>query len=322
MLSPIKTTLMNSKLKSIKKYLILVICFGSLVQVQAQTDMDAIMMNKNQFCSGFIYSYSSWDTYWEGTLKRKNENLGSVSAQSVMFMANYGITDKINIIAGAPYVWTKASAGTLHGMKGLQDLSVFIKWKPVTHSFGKNKISLFAIGGVSSPLSNYVIDFLPLSIGLGSTNFMGRTMVDFQHKRMTVTASAAYIRRSNVKIDRNSYYDTEIHQSNEVRMPDAAQFQLRAGYRGKYLIAETLLTNWTTLGGFDITRNNMPFPSNRMNATTLGVNVKYTLKKLTSLSLLAGGNYVLWGRNVGQASAFNAGAFYAFYFKTNNKKNL
>ena len=97
-------------------------------------------------------------------------------------------------------------------------------------------------------------------------------------------------------------------------MPNAAQYQLRTGYRGKYLLEEALLTKWTTLGGFDMTKNNMPFPSNRMNATMVGVNLKYTLKQFTNLSLLGGANYTVAGRNMGQATAYNVGAFYAFYF--------
>jgi hypothetical protein len=64
--------------------------------------------------------------------------------------------------------------------------------------------------------------------------------------------------RSNVKIYRTSYYTTEMHYTNEVKVPDAAQYNLRAGYRSNRLIAEVLLNNWTTLGGFDITKNNMP----------------------------------------------------------------
>lgn len=285
------------------------------LQSSAQTEMDAIMMNRNQFCSGFMYGHSSWKNYWEGTLKRDNENLGTVTTQSVMYMATYGITDRLNVMAGAPYVWTKASGGTLAGMKGVQDLSLFVKWIPLQKSFGKNTVTAYAIGGVSTPLSDYVIDHLPLSIGMGSTNFIGRGMIDYRYRRMTVTGSAAYVRRNNVKIDRTAYYDTELHLTNEIDMPDAAQYQLRAGYRGRYLIAEALLTNWTTLGGFDITRNNMPFPSNRMNATSVGLHLKYTLKQHTNLSLLAGGNATLRGRNMGQANMFNAGVFYAFYFK-------
>jgi hypothetical protein len=153
-----------------------------------------------------------------------------------------------------------------------------------------------------------------MSIGLGSTNVMARGMIDYRRARFTVTGSATYVWRGNIKLDRDSYYDTELHLINEVRMPNAALYQLRTGYRGRYIIAEALLTNWTTLGGFDITKNNMPFPSNRMNATMVGANVKYTLKNFTNLSLLAGGSYTIAGRNMGQSKAFNVGTFYAFYF--------
>ena len=282
----------------------------------AQTDMDAIMMNKHQFCNGFVYDYSSWDHYWEGKSKRINENIGTASTQAIMFMSNYGITDNLNVMATIPYIWTKVTGGTLHGMKGIQDLSLFVKWRPVIYSIDKNnKISLFVLGGFSTPLSDYVTDFLPMSIGLGSTNLISKGMIDYKWKRFTVTGSAAFIWRSNMKIKRTSYYDTELHLTNEVKMPNAAQYQLRTGYRGKYIIAEALLTNWTTLGGFDITRNNMPFMSNRMNATMIGASVKYTLKNFTNLSVLAGSNYTIAGRNMGQSKAYNVGAFYAFYVK-------
>lgn len=287
--------------------------------VKAQTDVDAIMMNKHQFCNGFVYEHSSWNHYWEGSLKRTNENLGTVTTQSLMFMSNYGVTNNLNVMVGLPYVQTNASAGTLHGMKGLQDASLIVKWRPIIQSFGKSKVSLFVLGGISTPTSKYVIDFLPMSIGLGSTNVTAKGMIDYQLKRFTVTGSAAYIRRSNVKLDKDNYYDTELHLSNEVRMPDAAQYQLRTGYRGKYLLAEALLTNWTTLGGFDMTRNNMPFPSNRMNATMVGASLKYTIKSFTNLSLIGGFNHTLAGRNMGEANAFNAGVFYACYLSKRTK---
>jgi hypothetical protein len=158
-----------------------------------------------------------------------------------------------------------------------------------------------------------------MSIGLGTTNLTARAMVDYQYEKISVTGSAAYVRRSNVTLDRTAYYDTQLHLTDEVKMPDAMQFQLRAGFRGKYLLAEALLTNWTTLGGFDITRNNMPFPSNRMNSTTLGFNLKYTIPAFSHLAVLGGSNYTIAGRNVGQALAFNAGLFYAFYFGKHHK---
>jgi hypothetical protein len=297
----------------------ILLCLGQLA-AGAQTEWDAIMMNKKQFCIGPMYTYSSWDHYWEGTLKRENLNIGQVTTQSVMVMANYGITDNLNVMASAPYVWTKASAGTLTGQQGLQDVSAFVKWRALNKQVGKGKLALYALGGLSTPLTNYVVDYLPLSIGLGTTNLTLRGMVDYNINRITFTGSAAYVVRSNVKIDRSAYYDTRLRSSDEIDMPDMAQFQFRSGYRGRYLIAEALVTNQTTLGGFDITRNNMPFPSNRMNATMIGLFGKYTVKQHTNLAFVAQANFTVAGRNVGQANAYSAGIFYAFYFGKHKPK--
>ena len=287
----------------------------------AQTAEDAIMMNKAQLCNGLVYMHSSWENYWEGTLKRNNENLGKVSNSAVMYMGAYGITDDLNVLASLPYVWTKASAGTLHGMSGVQDLAVDVKWRAAHYKLGKGKFSAFLVGGFSTPLSDYVVDFLPLSIGLGTTNVSGRLILDYHHKsKAFITGSAAYVWRSNTTLDRTSYYDTELHLTNEVQMPNAWTYQVRAGYRGKYLIAEAILNSWNTIGGFDITRNNMPFPSNKMNSTDVGVNFKYTLPKWVQLSILGGASYVVAGRNVGQSTSYHIGAFYAFY--VNKKEGL
>jgi hypothetical protein len=278
---------------------------------RSQTDIDGIMMTKNNFCTGLMYGYSSWTDYWEGTLKRDNENLGRVSTQMIGIMGNYGITDKLNVLFSLPYVSTKASAGTLHGLKGVQDLSLYIKWMAIS----QGDFSAYAIGGYSFPVSNYTADFLPLSIGLRSRNIYLRAMADQQFGHFFVTGSGTYVQRSNIKIDRTAYYTTEMHLTNEVEMPDAAAFNLRGGYRHGNLIAEAVVDNWTTLGGFDISRNNMPFPSNEMNATRLGVNFKYELAAVPGLSFIGGGNYTIAGRNVGQATSVNGGIFYIINFK-------
>ena len=287
----------------------------------AQTDIDAIMMEKNAFCVGPTYSYSSWKNYWEGTLKRDNQNLGKISTQMFGLMGNYGVTRKLNLLFAVPYVKTKASAGTLHGMKGVQDLNLFAKWRPVQKKMGGGKLSIFGIAGVSFPLSKYVADFLPLSIGLHSKTASARVMADYQKGNLFATASATYVLRDNIKIDRTSYYTTETHLTNEVEMPDGASFNFRAGFRNHRLIAEAILNNWATLGGFDITRNNMPFPSNRMNATTIGVNIKYVLPSLPQLSIVAGGNTTVAGRNMGQATTVYGSLFYVLDFSRKIKSS-
>jgi len=151
-----------------------------------------------------------------------------------------------------------------------------------------------------------------MSIGLHDKTALARVMVDYQLNKLFVTGSATYVYRDNIKIDRISYYTTEMHYTSEVEMPNGSDYNFRFGYRSQWLIAEAVVNNWTTLGGFDITRNNMPFPSNKMNGTSVGVNFKYVLRSLPQLSIVAGGNAVIAGRNIGQSTTIDGSLFYVF----------
>jgi len=278
---------------------------------KSQTADDAIMMGKKQWCNGLTYMNSSWKNYWEGTTKRENKNLGTVSTQSVMFMSTYGITNKLNAIVSVPYVWTHASAGTLHGLKGFQDIEMDIKYQFYSTKLGKNSnLSLFAVGGLSTPLQKYENDFLPMSIGLGSTNISGRLTADYQNGIFFATASSAYEWRSDVTIDRTSYYTDEIHYTNKVDMPNQLNSNLFVGIRKPNLIVQAQLLNMYTFGGFDIRRNDMPFASNQMNMTSLGGHVKYFFSFLPNLAVVADADFTIAGRNVGQAQMYSGGLYY------------
>src|ERR1044072_4049675 len=281
---------MTKHRKAWRKFCLLLLFFTSVAMPAfTQTEFDGIMMRKNNLCIGPMYSHSSWKNYWEGTLKRENLNLGTVTTQMFSVMGNYGITNKLNVLFGAPYVTTKASAGTLHSQKGVQDGSLWLKWMPIERKLGKGDFSIYGIAGVSAPLTNYVADYLPLAIGLRSKTLSLRAMGDYQLGKFFVTAAGTYVFRDNIKIDRDAYYTTEMHYTNKVEMPNVITFNVRTGYRHGNLIAEAILDNMTTQGGFDITRNNMPFPSNQMNATRLGANFKYEINAVPGLSVIANG---------------------------------
>jgi hypothetical protein len=289
--------------------------------LKAQTDEDAIMMAKKNLCIGATYMHSNWDHYWEGTFKRNNRNLGTVSTQSVMVMGTYGITRKLNVIVGAPYVWTHATAGTLHGQHGVQDLSAWLKWEALDLHVGSGALSVYLLGGGSLPLTNYIADYLPLSIGLQSKTLSGRLLVDYQVKNFFATASGTYTGRSNITIDRDAYYTTSLHLTNQVDMPDMASWNVRTGYRSGRLIAEAVFTDMITLGGYDMRKNDMPFPSNKMNSTMAGVDFKYVWKVPNELSLVGGAMYTLSGRNVGQAISWDLGVFYVLDFSHRKSNN-
>ena len=306
--------------KLFKSLLLFVIAFFSINQIVAQTDQDAIMMNKNLFCTGLMYGTGSWNKYWEGTNKRENLNLGTISSNSISVMGNYGVKDNLNILFSAPYITNKASAGVLHSISGIQDLSAWIKWMPIEKDLKYGTFSLYFLAGASTPLSNYIVDYLPLAIGLKSNTLSGRLMVDYQINDFFITASETYTLRGNSTLERNAYFTTQMYLTNQVALPAVNTINLRAGYRSNWLIAEALLTDSKTLGGFDITKNNMPFPSNEMNSTSVGVNFKYEIPKVAGLSLVGGGNHVIEGRNVGQTTAYYGGFFYILDFSKKSKK--
>lgn len=293
---------------------------GIFISAKSQTDQDAIMMTKNNFCTGIMHVGSSWDQYWEGTFKRNNLNIGTISTQGASIMGNYGLKDNLNLLFGLPYLKTKASMGTLHSQQGIQDLSLWIKWMPVEKDLGNGIISLYTMAGASVPFSNYIADYLPLSIGLKSKTVSGRLLLDYQLDDFFITASETYTLRGNLQIERNSYYTTNFILADHVAMPDVNVWGFRAGYRTSKWIIEGLFYDMRTLGGFDITKNNMPFPSNKMNATSAGINLKHEIEKVPGLSLTGGWSHVLKGRNVGQSTNYNAGVFYILDFSPKKKK--
>ena len=307
-------------MKQLKKYytlLLIALCIN--IYSKAQTDQDGLMMNKNLFCTGIIYNTSNWNKYWEGTNFRENLNLGTVSSRSVNLMGNYGIKNNFNFLFNVPYISNNVSAGTLHAISGLQDASVWLKYMPIEKEVRNGIFSVYLLGGASTPLSDYIVDYLPVSIGLKSNTVSGRLMLDYQFGNFTITASETYTVRGNTRLERNSYYTSSAIISDQVDMPNTNNISLRSGYRSSWLIAELILTDTKTLGGFDITKNNMPFPSNRMNATTIATNIKYEIQKVPGLSIVGGASHVINGRNVGQSTGFYSGVFYILNFQKREK---
>jgi hypothetical protein len=161
---------------------------------------------------------------------------------------------------------------------------------------------------------------MPLAIGLHSKTAQLRLMADYERGDWFATISGAYIYRSNVTLERNTYYTTEMHYTNVVQMPNASDVNFRIGYRSSMWVVEAIADKFTTLGGFDISKNNMPFVSNEMNATKLGLHVKYDTDFVNGLSFVGDASTTIAGRNVGQVTSFDAGIFYIIDFTKNKKE--
>jgi hypothetical protein len=276
---------------------------------KAQSAEDAILLAKNQFCIGLSYNADRWTEYWEGTLKRDNLNLGTVSRQSMVPMMAFGLSKRLNLMASVAYVSTKATNGTLAGDRGLQDWSLWAKYALLD----QQGFSLQLLGGVSGPASGYAPDYMPLHRGLGAYEGVMRLMAQYQsyddhYFRAYVSGHV----RSHIQLDRYFYYTDRAYYSTTVDMPDAMSYGVTFG---KWWMDESLRTEITadgliTLGGQDIRRQDMPFPSNRINMQFVRIFSRYYLPPAKQFGFSAALAYVYNGRNAGQSLVWNTGIYY------------
>ncbi|MGV3559076.1 hypothetical protein [Larkinella arboricola] len=277
-------------------------------KAMAQMPHDAIYMGKGAVCVATMYGKSTWSDYWENSLKRSNFNIGTHTTQNIMVMPAIGITNRLNVILSLPYVWTQTSAGNLLGQKGFQDLSGWLKYRVLnTHGF-----SLHAVAGASLPIGNYVPDFMPMSIGLQCRTVSGRLIASYKHPQtgLYATAHGTYMWRSNIKSDRDAYQaDDRVYNTDEISVPNAYDMGLRLGILRKKWQTELWAERTSCTHGDYIRRHDMPFPTNNMQATTVGWYGKFQPNKL---GVNARVGYVTDGRNVGQSTSYSVGVLYLF----------
>lgn len=277
----------------------------------AQMPADAIYMPKKTICVAAMYGRSNWNWYWENTLKRENFNIGTHTTQSTSLMAAVGLSNRVNLIVNVPYVWTSTSAGNLMGQRGFQDVSGWLK----VNAFAYKGFSLHGIVGASTPLSDYVPSFLPMSIGLGARAVTGRALANYRHDRtgLYLTAHGSYTWRSNITIDQDAYQAFDrVFNTNEVYVPNAVDAAVRLGVLRRTFQAEAFVERFQCTSGDNIRRNDMPFPTNNMRATTVGAYAKY---QPHHIGFNARVGYVTDGLNMGQSTSFMVGLLYQFNVK-------
>ena len=289
------------------KKIFILLCLICMMGQQslAQMPHDGIYMSKKIACGALIYGNSSWTEYWENQLFRENQNIGRLTTESVTAMMAYGITKKLNVIAVVPYVRTNASKGNLLGQKGFQDASIWIKAK----GYSSHGLTLHGVVGASMPMSNYVPDFMPMAIGIGSKALVARGILTYDlPKNLYLNSSIAYQMRSRVEADRDAYLaGDKLLYTREVAVPDAFDAAIRFGYLKKDNQLEVFAEYFSCVGGDHIRRNDMPFMTNDMTMTSVGVYAKYQPKQLGINGRVS---YVVDGQNVGQSLSVSVGLLY------------
>ena len=282
----------------------------------SQTLTDGLMMPKADLCTGFMYTHDRWTDYWQGELKRKNDNIGTVTTQSAMWVGIYGISKKFNALVSLPYVWTKASQGTLRPMEGLQDVSVGVKYNFFTHKFEGSNFKAFGVLNFAMPVTDYTPDYLPLAIGSASTRLTWRLTTYYRLEQgWFANASAGYTWRSNVTLDRPAHWDEDgLVNSTEAFLPNVFDLFVSAGFHKGAIQAELNYMQQNMFGGDDIRSQVMPEVGNRMNYAKAGVLVMYYVPFPKGMAVRGAYSYTVSGRNVGQSTTLTAGLLYTIHF--------
>jgi hypothetical protein len=297
-----------------KTFLFVLLLGAVCVPLHAQTIDDGILMTARSIQTGDVYTRDTWDEYWEGTLKRTNGNIGTITTQSHAGVLAYGVTNRISVFAQVPFAWTRPSQGVLQGQSGMQDMMIGGKYSFLERSSAKYGAlrALVALSG-AFPLSDYTPDFAPLSIGTQSRRLTPRLTLNYQTDTgVYLNGTTSYTRRADVTLDRPYYFtDNQFFLTNRVEMPDVADWTASVGYLKHDLNAFVGYTQQRTQGGGDIRRQDAPFVSNRVNFSRVSAMAMYPIPKINAIAFQFEVAHIVDGRNVGQSTTLMFGILYS-----------
>lgn len=284
----------------------------------AQTPSDAIMMTNKQSCVGLIYENSSFDEYWEGTTLRSNGTIETVKRNMILPMIAIGLHDKINLIVAAPWVKTASSdpnGGKFEGAQGFQDLTLALKGELLKKPIGNGDFTIHSTLGFSTPISDYLSDYRPYSIGFGAPELSFRGI--FQYRLQSgwyARGALAYLHRGQTEAERDYYYNNGSYYTSLMDVPSAWDYQLVAG-RWMFdndLRLELNFSGISSTSGDDVRPYNAPQPTNKVNSNHVGFFAQYYFDKPKGFGVLGYANQVVGGRNTGKSTIIGVGLTYIF----------
>lgn len=301
-----------------KFYFLLFMLVAGSGLVQAQTPSDAIMMKQREACIAVIYDHGAWDEYWEGTLLRSNETVATVNRNMVLPMIAIGLHDKVNLIISTPYVQTHSSepnGGKFQGAKGFQDIGLVLKGEIMNKQIGQGKLAVLAALGFATPMTNYLSDYRPYSIGSGTDELSLRGIVQYQFDNgIYARTSLAFVKRGQTKAERDYYYNNGSYYTALMDVPDAWDYNVVVG---KWFFDSSFKVEFNYVGmkstsGDDIRPYNAGQPTNKVNIDQVGIAAQYYFKNIKGLGLYGHFNQIVNGRNMGKFTNIGGGVTYQF----------
>jgi hypothetical protein len=286
----------------------------------SQSLSDAIMMNGRQACVLLDYNFSSFDHYWEGEMKRENQTIATLQRQTFMPMVAVGIIDDLNLFVGVPRVSTQSTnpnGGKFKGASGFQDITVALKYRWLDRRFKTGALTGLATFGFSTPVTNYLPDYMPYSIGLGAPEFSYRGIIQYEaNSAWYVRTAPAYLWRGYAEAEREYYYNNGSYYTPWMDVPSAFTVEAVVGkwFFNRSLQVELSYFGQRSFSGDDIRTYAAPQPTNKVNLDKAGLFVHYFVPKVEGLGVVAYYQRVLDGRNAPEMNTVGGGLTYFFNY--------
>ena len=237
-----------------------------------------------------------------------------------MPMMAVGILDDLNVFVGVPYIKTastETNGGKFAGVSGFQDLTVALKYRWLDKDLNKGHISSLATIGFSTPITNYLSDYMPYSLGFGAPELSYRLILQYEtNSHWYLRGAGTYLWRGYTEAERSYYYNNGSYYTAWMDVPNAMSAE---AVIGKWLFDKSLQLEMAyfglrSLSGDDIRPYNAAQPTNKVNIDRIGFLARYYFKPIEGLGVVAYHNQVINGRNTPEMKTTGIGITYFFNF--------
>ncbi|MBN7809501.1 transporter [Algoriphagus sp. H41] len=284
----------------------------------AQSPTDELMMPHREICFLGSYEYGQFDEYWEGSTLRDNATIATVQRRTALLMAAYGLTNKLDLYVGIPYVSTNSTlpnGGKFAGTSGFQDYAVGVKYQAFKKATEKGEFSAYASLNFSNRASDYLSDYQPYALGLGTPQLAWRAIAHQKWSNgLYIRAVGGYVWKGYTQAEREYYYNDGSYYTAWMDVPSSWNYE---AVLGKWFLANSLRVEvgysaQRSTSGDDIRAYNAPQPTNRVNMDRVGGFAHYYFPKVKGLGILAYFSQVVDGKNAPKMTGFGVGATYQF----------
>jgi hypothetical protein len=252
------------------------------------SDLNGYIQEKGHGNLAVSFTSQHYDEFWAGTTKVSDPGVGKVTTNSTSLWLDYGVTNRLTVIANLPYIDATSDGAAGFGQGALQDLTLLGKYRFAT-SGSKIRSDFVGAIGIRTIASNYEIQNSVVDIGDGTADWLARFIYQINWRRYYVSQMIGYDRRGGIAPDGVPLY-TEI-----------------GGAWGPVTVSGSY-GRQTARGGTDIGAG--PFPGNKEEYGRAGAKVYVKVAKQLGLSAMY--FTTLSGRNSGDATGYSGGINYKF----------